>query len=102
MHCYSVSYGACEHKMHADLCFEVKQILFTPEFHHIIWRKKVLLQTENDSPVRKFVAWLNEIRARIGPDSGHKAAFKARTERDNHFITLVRFNLTLVSLDYRR
>mgnify|MGYP007058664662 CR=1 FL=1 len=30
----------CEHVIHSGLCFEVKQIQFAPEFHHIIWRKK--------------------------------------------------------------
>ena len=38
MHC--ISYGACEHETPSGLCFEVKQIQFAPEFHHIIWMKK--------------------------------------------------------------
>ena len=38
MHC--ISYGAHEHETPSGLCFEVKQIQFAPEFHHIIWTKK--------------------------------------------------------------
>ena len=34
IHCFS--YGVCEHETHSDLCFEVKQIQYTPEFHHTI------------------------------------------------------------------
>ena len=39
MHCI-VCYGAHEHETHSGLHFEVKQIQFAPEFHHIISRKK--------------------------------------------------------------
>jgi len=37
IHC--ISNGVCEHKIHSDLCFEVKWIQFAPE-SHMIWRKK--------------------------------------------------------------
>ena len=33
MHC--ISYGAREHKTRSGLCFEVKQIQFTVDFHYI-------------------------------------------------------------------
>lgn len=35
-----ISNGACEHETRTDLCYEVKQIQFLPEFRHIIWWKK--------------------------------------------------------------
>jgi len=45
MHC--ICYGVLEHKRRSGLCFEVKQIQFTAEFHYIHEGKKVLLQTQN-------------------------------------------------------
>ena len=41
MHC--ISYGACKHETCADFCFQAKQIQSQLEFHHLVWRKKVLL-----------------------------------------------------------
>ena len=52
MHC--ISYGAHEHDMHTDLCFEVKQIQFAQEFHDKIWRKTVLLQAQNMTYCHKY------------------------------------------------
>ena len=31
-----ISFGACEHEIRSDLCFEAKQIQSAPKFHHII------------------------------------------------------------------
>ena len=35
-----ISYGACEHQTGTDLCYEVKQTQFPPEFHHLIFNEK--------------------------------------------------------------
>ena len=56
---WNAQYDACEHERRPDLSFEAKQIQSASKFHHITWRKKVLLRTK---------IWLINIHEKLGPE----------------------------------